>query len=154
MIGFIRGVMVTLFFLSGYVYATNHLPHLDRSRVCINDEHCFDAYIANTAPFRAKGLMGIDELPKETGMLFIFETNKIPMFWMKGTRIALDILFINQDNVIVHTVKNAQPCADDDCPTYAPPYPIAMVLEINGGMANELGIYIGDRVTYQYGFPQ
>ena len=87
-------------------------------------------------------------LPKKEGMLFIFPMEGYPSFWMKKTKIPLDILFINDKDTIVYTVKNAQPCDGRDCPVYKTTRRASKVLEINGGLANELGIRVGDQVAY------
>ena len=54
--------------------------------------------------------MGEVGLPKDEAMLFIFPYESRPEFWMKNTKIPLDILFINDNDIIVYMVKNAQPC--------------------------------------------
>ena len=103
--------------------------------------------IADTPTARAKGLMGETFLPRNEAMLFVFPVEGLPSFWMKKQE-SLDILFINDKDVIVYTVKNAQPCDGNDCPIYKTTRRASKVLEINGGMANELGIRVGDTVAY------
>ena len=92
--------------------------------------------------------MGETNLPKNEGMLFVFPFEGKPGFWMKNTKIPLDILFINDEDIIVYSVKNAQPCTTKDCPVYKTTRYASKVLEINGGIANELGIRVGDQVMY------
>ena len=43
---------------------------------------------------RQRGLMHRDSLPEDSGMLFIFETPRELGFWMKNTKIPLDIAYI------------------------------------------------------------
>ena len=51
--------------------------------------------IADTDERRAYGLMFRNSLPKDEGMLFIFEDERIRSFWMKNTLIPLSIAYIN-----------------------------------------------------------
>ena len=117
-------------------------------KTCIN-KHCFDTRIADNPISRGRGLIGEEYLPKNEGMLFIFPVSSTPEFWMKNTKIHLDILFINDNDTIVYAVKNAPPClSNEKCPTYKPNHPVSRVLEINGGLSNELNIKVGDQVEY------
>lgn len=121
--------------------------NLNYFKTCINKQ-CFDTRIADTPQMRAKGLMGESNLPEDEGMLFLFPFKSKPGFWMKGTKIPLDILFIDDNDIIVYSVKNAQPCLDKECPVYKPSREITKVLEINGGTSNKLGIKVGQEVQY------
>ncbi|MDD7756416.1 MAG: DUF192 domain-containing protein [Clostridiales bacterium] len=48
-----------------------------------------------------KGLMGIDNLPIDEGMLFIFDGKETPKMWMKDTKIPLDMIAINDDDEVI-----------------------------------------------------
>lgn len=109
---------------------------------------CFDARIADNPMARSKGLMGEVGLPKDEGMLFIFPFESRPEFWMKNTKIPLDILFINDKDIIVYMVKNAQPCKTEKCPLYKTSRNASKVLEINGGLSKLYGFHVGNTVEY------
>lgn len=49
---------------------------------------------------RAYGLMDRDRLPKDQGMLFIFEEAERRSFWMKNTRIPLSIAYFDKSRVL------------------------------------------------------
>lgn len=51
---------------------------------------------------KLKGLMYVDSLPKDQGMLFPFVIPWIHFFYMKNVRIPLDIIFINRKNKIIN----------------------------------------------------
>ncbi|MEK9727517.1 MAG: DUF192 domain-containing protein [Candidatus Margulisiibacteriota bacterium] len=129
--------------LAASIYSQN----LNYLKTCIKN-HCFDTRVSDTPELRVKGLTGEQNLPKNEGMLFLFPNLGKPSFWMKGTKITLDILFINEEDIIVYSVKNAEPCNEKNCPLYTPTREVNKVLEINGGISNELGIKVGDEVTY------
>jgi uncharacterized membrane protein (UPF0127 family) len=105
---------------------------------------------ANDAQRRI-GLMNRTSLAERRGMLFVFEKQGYLNFWMKNTLIPLDMIFINENNKIVHIVRNASPCKaarDVDCAKYNSGKPAKYVLEVNGGLAEKLAIEIGNQVSW------
>jgi len=108
----------------------------------------FTVAIADDDPTRARGLMFVDEMPDDQGMLFIFPDQRMRSFWMKNTRIPLDILYIDRDFEIVSISADTPPCRARNrrCPSYPSTGPAQYVLEINGGLAAEYGIEPGDRI--------
>jgi hypothetical protein len=109
--------------------------------------HDFRVEIADTEAEREYGLMNRDSLPADHGMLFEFPDNTDRAFWMKNTRIPLDILFIGADGRIVSIQKNARPYDETPLPSYGD---ATGVLEINGGLSDKLGIKPGDRVRHPF----
>lgn len=119
----------------------------ERRPVCIRGI-CFESEIAVTAAERGRGLMYRDELPKDRGMLFVFPKEGLHRFWMKNTRIELDIIFIAGDHRIVSISRRAQPCLKDPCDRYTPKGNVAYALEIAGGLATTYGFADGDLVEF------
>ena len=58
--------------------------------------------IADKLNEKLKGLMHVDFLPKNEGMLFPFMLPGIRFFYMKNVRIPLDIIFVNRKNKIIN----------------------------------------------------
>jgi len=87
-----------------------------------------------------------DSLPADHGMLFVFQDEQPRSFWMKNTRIPLDILFFDKSLKLVSASLDARPCRVRRCPTYPSVLPAMYVLELNAGKARELGIGPGDRL--------
>ena len=56
----------------------------------------------------ARGLMGRDTLPHDSGMYFVYKDSSVRTFWMKNTRIPLSIAFIGADGVIA-SIKDMEP---------------------------------------------
>ena len=102
--------------------------------------------IADDNEERMKGLMFIEKLDENGGMLFIFEKEDYQAFWMKNTLIPLDMIFINDELQIVD-IKNAIPCKRDPCAIYTSKQPARYVLEVNGGFAAKNSIDKYDKIT-------
>ena len=91
--------------------------------------------IAKTEEDRRKGLQGVDYLPIDEGMLFIWDNEDTREMWMKDCSLELDIIGINEDEE-VNTVIKALP--NDETLL---PFPNAKyILEVN----SESGITEGD----------
>lgn len=109
----------------------------------------FSVEIADTDAAREHGLMDRAQMDKDHGMLFIFDDDAPRAFWMKNTRIPLDMLFFDADRRLVSVKYNAPPCTADPCASYSSGAPARYVLELNGGRARELGVSPGDVLTIQ-----
>lgn len=96
----------------------------------------------------AKGLMFREFLPEDSGMLFVFPDERLRSFWMKNTKIPLDIIFISKDGKIVDIKENFEPCPEAQlaCPSYNSAAPSMYVLETNSGFAKKNDIKINDTI--------
>ena len=86
-----------------------------------------------------------DHLGEYQGMWFAFDEPDTYLFWMKNTLIPLDIVYVNEELVILDILK-ADPCQNDPCPLYTPKASALYVLELNQNSTDRIGIEIGDRV--------
>ncbi|MCW8924888.1 MAG: DUF192 domain-containing protein [Xanthomonadales bacterium] len=109
----------------------------------------FSVEIADTREKQALGLMFRDSLAEDAGMLFIFPRAAPRSFWMKNTRIPLDILYFNTDLELVSISADTPPCRVRYCPSYPSKVPAKFVLELNAGTVSELGVELGDRLTVE-----
>lgn len=100
---------------------------------------------AKTKEAKMYGLMNLDKLPENFGMLFEFEKNQVISMWMKNTRISLDMIFIDENNVIVNVETRAKPYSLDIISSQKE---ARKVLEINGGLVEKFGVVVGQRVNY------
>ncbi len=103
--------------------------------------------IADTDATRIRGLMFVEHMPRNHGMLFIFPDSKPRSFWMKNTLIPLDIFYFDSALKLVSVSKNARPCKTARCGTYPSKGPAKYVLELNAGEADRLGVEVGDELT-------
>ncbi|MEO6264043.1 MAG: DUF192 domain-containing protein [Luteimonas sp.] len=100
--------------------------------------------VAADAAARARGLMFRDQLPADRGMLFVHEREEPQAYWMKNTRIPLDILYFDNARKLVSQQRDVPPCSlGDACPPYPSDAPARYVLELNAGEAARLGLQNG-----------
>ncbi len=118
-------------------------------------KNCFDVWVATTDAERMTGLMNRESLPEEGGMWFVMSEGQCDNpsgencnFWMKDTEIPLDVIFVSKEMKVASIFPDAVPGSLDMIASDAP---YQYVLEINGGMAAEMGLKAGDAVTKQIG---
>ena len=110
--------------------------------------------IADDDAERARGLMFRDEMAKDRGMLFIHDTEAPQAYWMKNTRIPLDILYFDNGLRLVSQQRDVPPCAlGDGCPPYPSNAPARYVLELNAGEAARLKLENGAELKLGQGIP-
>jgi uncharacterized membrane protein (UPF0127 family) len=108
----------------------------------------FVVEIADTDEARARGLMFRDAMARDRGMLFLFERQEPQAFWMRNTRIPLDIFYFDAQRRLVSTAAGVPPCTTPRCPSYPSTGPAQYVLELNAGLARELKTAPGDAITF------
>lgn len=109
----------------------------------------FSVEIADTQEKQALGLMFRDSMPDDEGMIFVFPNEAPRSFWMKNTRIPLDIMYFDKDLKMVSISADTPPCRVSRCPSYPSSKPAMYVLELNAGKASELGVGPGDQLTIE-----
>jgi uncharacterized membrane protein (UPF0127 family) len=105
-----------------------------------------DIEIADNEYETQTGLMYRIKLETNHGMLFIFPDVKMRSFYMKNTKIPLDIIYIDEAKSIISFQKNAMPFDETSLPSDAP---AKYVLEINGGLADAWQLSLGDKIDFK-----
>jgi len=105
----------------------------------------FDIEIAETEYETQTGLMYRPSMQQKRGMLFIFPDVSARSFYMKNTEFPLDIIYIGEGQKIVSFQKDAQPYNESSLPSNAP---AKFVLEINAGLSEQLGLQVGDSISF------
>ena len=95
----------------------------------------YNCQVAKTEEEKRKGLMGVENLPPDEGMLFVWEDEDTREMWMKDTLIPLDQIAINDNDEVV-LVYQAQPKDETLVPFMNTKY----IVEVNQGS----GIVEGD----------
>lgn len=101
--------------------------------------------IADTDYDIQTGLMYRSSMKKNQGMLFVFPNVIERYFYMKNTKIPLDLIFIDNNKTVVSFQQNAKPFDESSLSSNIP---AQYVLEVNAGFVGEWNIKVGDHVTY------
>jgi uncharacterized membrane protein (UPF0127 family) len=110
--------------------------------------------IADDDAERQRGLMHRDRLEAGTGMLFLHERQERLAYWMKNTRIALDILYFDDARRLVSQQRDVPPCSGGNrCPSYPSKGAARYVLELNAGEAQRIGLKDGETLTLSPSIP-
>ena len=103
-----------------------------------------DAELVRSEHDSMRGLMYRRSLGADRGMLFDLLVRDDHKFWMHNTCIPLDLLYIDEDGLLVGIVENAPTLNDESrgvgCPS-------RWVLEVNAGWCRRHGVTAGQHVS-------
>lgn len=109
------------------------------ARVDLRDDGAsarFTVEVARTPAEQSRGLMFREEMATSKGMLFVYDDPRPATFWMRDTLIPLDMIFVDEAGTVIR-VHTAEPLDETPVPSGGD---VIAVLEINGGLADRLGI--------------
>ena len=111
----------------------------------VSGTHAIKAWLASTPEQQARGLMFVQSMPADSGMLFVYapEQEHYVSMWMKNTYLPLDMAFIDRSGRIVNIAENTRPLSLDAIGSVAP---VVAVLELPAGTARRLQLQRGDQV--------
>ncbi|MEK7763450.1 MAG: DUF192 domain-containing protein [Nitrospirota bacterium] len=143
--------LILLFSLPGYTLAGNDPAPSGLIPITLPGGAIIQAELANTPQKRAEGLMYREHLADDRGMLFTFSQAETWVFWMKNTKIPLDLIWINEKKQIIHMEQRVPICTrtDDSCPQYRPNEGALYVLELAAGRAEELKLQRGSKLQFR-----
>ncbi|MGO1003916.1 DUF192 domain-containing protein [Lysobacter sp. CA196] len=111
--------------------------------------HRYTVEVAANDESRARGLMFRDEMAADRGMVFVHDREQPLAYWMKNTRIPLDILYFDGRGRLVSQRREVPPCSGGDaCPPYPSAAPAKYVLELNAGQAAQLNLHDGIELKF------
>jgi uncharacterized membrane protein (UPF0127 family) len=105
------------------------------------------AQVANTTESRTRGLSNTDPLKSNEAMLFIFDQSSRWKIWMKDMRYNIDIVWLNEQKIVVHIVSQATP--ESYPQEFGPDSPAKYVLELPAGFAKEHNVTEGSAASFQ-----
>ncbi|HEX8525167.1 MAG TPA: DUF192 domain-containing protein [Tepidisphaeraceae bacterium] len=117
-------------------------PSLPTTQMQIGSK-TFALEIARNDADRERGLMRRDSMPADHGMIFVFPKPQMMSFWMKNTRIPLDILYIDADGKVL-SIKQMKPYDITPVPSLKP---AKYAIELNKDAASGAGVKEGDQLT-------
>ena len=128
-------------FVSGCGNASGHWVELNGQR--------FEVEVADDDSERARGLMFRDTMDADRGMLFIHEREMPLAYWMKNTKLSLDILYFDNERKLVSQQRDVPPCSSGNrCPPYPSDEPARYVLELNAGQAAKMDLKDGTELSF------
>lgn len=120
----------------------------DKSQVAIGGQF-ITADIADSERERSAGLAGRDGLKVNEGMFFVFDKPGLPVFWMKGMKFPIDIVWIRRGRIVGFT-EGIPPSPSGvearDLPVYLPPEPVDSALEVAAGRVRLFRANVGDEI--------
>jgi uncharacterized membrane protein (UPF0127 family) len=109
---------------------------------CVQQGPTVRVEIATEPEEMARGLMGRTSLAEDSGMIFWMGRRDTHLFWMRHTKIPLDLIFADRDLVV--GVLTLEPM---DERRQGVGRPSTTVLEVNGGWAVRHGVTVGQKMT-------
>ena len=100
--------------------------------------------VAQTSSERSNGLSNRDKICPNCGMLFVFNKEGIYPFWMKDTKIPLDMIWLDSNYKIVKITTVIE--TNNSEKSYANEQPAKYVIELNANEAFKLDLKIGDTI--------
>ncbi len=134
--------------LDKYTSDIRNSSNSELKSIKINDVS-INVEVAKTSDEKSKGLSNRNSLDRLSGMVFVFARDSKPTFWMKDTKIPLDLVWINE-NKVIGINKNVLPepgVNDSKLKRYPAPGEVNYVLELNGGFCDEFGIKVGQSLS-------
>jgi uncharacterized protein len=134
-------ILISSLFACGCGNAEDHWVELEG--------HRFQVEIADNDLERARGLMFRESMDEDRGMLFIHDAQQPLAYWMKNTKIPLDILYFDSRQRLVSQQRDVPPCSlGNRCPPYPSRDAAIYVLELNAGQAAKVGLKDGAVLTF------
>lgn len=111
--------------------------------------HTLRLMIARTGEQKQTGLMFRETLAVDEGMLFVYDEPVEMQFWMKNTRLPLDIVFFSPDLTVTEFIAGMVPgfgVPEANLPRYSTQGKAQYALELASGAISLLNIRPGDRL--------
>jgi len=124
----------------------NNIPLRTSVPFVVIHEETLYVEISYTEDEREIGLMFREKLDENRGMLFIFENEKLLLFWMRNTKVPLSIAFINSKEIIVD-IQDMEPMTETE---HRSRFPAIYALEVNQGWFKKHNVRIGDTVSLHF----
>lgn len=105
----------------------------------------FTVDVAADPAAREKGLMFRDHMASSAGMIFVYQAPTHARFWMKNTLIPLDMIFADETGRVTAVHSDAIP---QDLTPIDGGEGVMYVIEINGGLAERIGIAAGAELRF------
>ena len=104
-----------------------------------------DLEIADNDQERTQGMMYRSSMSHDRAMLFIMQYEREQSFWMRNTKLSLDIMYVNGNFEIVTIYKHTQPYSESPIPSFKK---AKYVVETSAGFCDKFGIEEGNFIQF------
>ena len=104
-----------------------------------------DLEIADNEQERTQGMMYRSSMSYDRAMLFIMQYEKEQSFWMRNTKMSLDIMYVSGEMEIVTIYKHTQPYSESPIPSFKK---AKYVVETSAGFCDKFGISEGNFIQF------
>lgn len=140
-----KKIILLVFVLCAIVLVYKDVFMQRDSREVVIANESFELLVSDTDVLRHQGLSGVASLESHEGMLFIFDTPRPYGFWMKEMKIAIDIIWLDEEGVVVDYRDRVEP---DTYPEVFRPQTNALyVIELVAGTRERVGLLVGDQIN-------
>jgi uncharacterized membrane protein (UPF0127 family) len=131
-------------------------PSAPYAEVQIDSHPRINLRLARTEQERETGLMYVDTMQPDGGMLFVYAAPSQEGYWMYHTLIPLSIAWIERDGTIVDIqdmprLNNPNDIQEAASTVYNPAAPYWYALEVNEGWFAQNGVSVGQRMLFCLG---
>lgn len=137
-------LVATIFLFAGTTY---FFPNTNLTTTVVTiGTHKLSLFVANESHERVRGLMGIQSLRGNDGMLFLFEQSQEVTFWNKNLLLPLDVIWIRDgivvgmDTLLPESVAGVKHIYSQGA--------VDSVIEVPEGWFFQNGVSVGDDVLY------
>lgn len=133
-------ILLCLFFLSG-------CSADDYGKLVLPNSQTIKVKIARSETEFTRGLSGIKKIVGYDGMFFVNAKPEKVSFWMKDMKFPLDIIYLDENLVVVDVFLNKQACLGEICESIKSRSDnVQYILELPAGLANKYNLEIGKSV--------
>lgn len=124
-------------------------PKFEKKWIQINEKK-IEVEIADTELKRSYGLMYIEKLKTDQGMLFIFESEQPLAFWMKNTLVDLSIGYFDKNKKLVdiQDMRGQKSILNQDLRSYPSKSSAQYALEVPLGWFKSNKIKVGNKFSF------
>ncbi len=101
--------------------------------------------VADNDAETTQGMMYRSSMSYDRAMLFIMEYESQQSFWMRNTKMSLDIIYVDGQGQIVTIYKHTTPYSESPIPSFKP---AKYVVETAAGFCDKFGVKEGDLVKF------
>ena len=118
----------------------------DQSAVLTLPDKQISLIVVNNSESRVRGLSGVESLPENSAMLFVFDEPDKYGIWMKDMKFPLDIFWLDENKKILYLEHDVSPQTYPK--VFTPSQKSLYVIEANAGFAEKNNLKVGKVLNF------